>query len=125
MNDWNSTVVTLALFHEHAKLPNADSLRRTTLPIPHLFVGCLPLTVRMGARHRSMPAGVVQTSREETAGCPGAPGTFTTMGIGEVGPGGSVHHPSGEVTRERKCVRRVLMTYIPHVEDTIWREFRR
>jgi hypothetical protein len=48
------------------------------------FVGCLPLTVHMGARHRSMRAGVVQTPMEETAECPGAAGTCIAMGIGAV-----------------------------------------
>ncbi|CAB3785365.1 hypothetical protein LMG28614_02114 [Paraburkholderia ultramafica] len=48
------------------------------------FVGCLPLTVHMGARHRRMRAGVVQTPMEETAECPGAAGTCIAMGIGAV-----------------------------------------
>jgi hypothetical protein len=51
------------------------------------FVGCLPLTVRMGARHRRMWAGVVQIPMEETAECSGVAGTFSAMGIEEVGCG--------------------------------------
>jgi hypothetical protein len=36
------------------------------------FVGCLPSTTDMSARHRRMRAGVVQTPMEETAECSGA-----------------------------------------------------
>jgi hypothetical protein len=56
---------------------------------PHLFrfVGCLPSTTDMSARHRRMRAGVVQTPMEETAECSGAAGIFSAMGIEEVGRG--------------------------------------
>jgi hypothetical protein len=39
---------------------------------PFRFVGCLPSTTDMSARHRRMRAGVVQTPMEETAECSGA-----------------------------------------------------
>jgi hypothetical protein len=51
------------------------------------FVGCLPSTTDMSAGHRRMRAGVVQIPMEETAECSGVAGTFSAMGIEEVGRG--------------------------------------
>ena len=51
------------------------------------FVGCLPLTTDMSAGHKRMRAGVVQIPMEETAECSGVAGTFSAMGIEEVGCG--------------------------------------
>ena len=49
------------------------------------FVGCLPSTTDMSAGHKRMRAGVVQIPMEETAECSGVAGTFSAMGIEEVG----------------------------------------
>jgi hypothetical protein len=51
------------------------------------FVGCLPSTTDMSAGHKRMRAGVVQIPMEETAECSGVAGTFSAMGIEEVGCG--------------------------------------
>jgi hypothetical protein len=51
------------------------------------FVGCLPSTTDMRAGRRRMRAGVLQIPMEETAECSGAAGTFSAMGIEEVGCG--------------------------------------
>lgn len=69
------------------------------------FVGCLPLTVRMGGRHRSMRAGVVQTPMEETAECPDAAGTCIAMGIGAVACDVGLMVRSGEAGGCRRDAR--------------------
>jgi len=51
------------------------------------FVGCLLSTTDMSAGHKRMRAGVVQIPMEETAECSGVAGTFSAMGIEEVGCG--------------------------------------
>jgi len=45
------------------------------------------LTTDMSAGHKRMRAGVVQIPMEETAECSGVAGTFSAMGIEEVGCG--------------------------------------
>jgi hypothetical protein len=82
--------------------PEADSRQRVLL---FRFVGCLPLTVRMGGRHRSMRAGVVQTPMEETAECPDAAGTCIAMGIGAVACDVGLMVRSGEAGGCRRDAR--------------------
>lgn len=93
-------------------LSSSDSgdMSDTRLPtalLPELFrfVGCLPLTVRMGGRHRSMRAGVVQTPMEETAECPDAAGTCIAMGIGAVAYDVGLMVRSGEAGGCRRDAR--------------------
>jgi len=56
-------------------------------PLLFRFVGCLLSTTDMSAGHKRMRAGVVQIPMEETAECSGVAGTFSAMGIEEVGCG--------------------------------------
>lgn len=56
-------------------------------PVLFRFVGCLLSTTDMSAGHKRMRAGVVQIPMEETAECSGVAGTFSAMGIEEVGCG--------------------------------------
>jgi len=56
--------------------------RPLPLPLPFRFVGCLPATTDRERVNASPRAGVIQTSREETAGCAVAVGIdYTAMGI--------------------------------------------
>jgi hypothetical protein len=69
----------------HYRMDPGD--RRRVRPRMFRFVGCLPSTTDMSAGHKRMRAGVVQIPMEETAECSGVAGTFSAMGIEEVGCG--------------------------------------
>ena len=74
-------------FERRPRRANGPSRAAPVRRVVFRFVGCLPSTTDMSAGHKRMRAGVVQIPMEETAECSGVAGTFSAMGIEEVGCG--------------------------------------